>query len=212
MSDRDRRLQPGPARAGRHAAARSTTRRPRRFVASSSARPMCSTARRPSAWPALRRRCCGPSASGSATRDGARASGVVSEAQYFGAFTRVRWTCGRHHARRSTCRSPSRLPAPGQTVHLHWDARCSACARGSRHRRGMTMRSRSAAPAAEQVAPPRRLSDLLYTRRGLLLAAAARPAAAVVRRDLPRLAVRAARQRASSASTTSAAGWCASSR
>jgi putative spermidine/putrescine transport system ATP-binding protein len=54
---------------------------------------------------------------------GARASGPVSEVQYFGAFTRVKVET---HGTRVQADLPSgrglAVPEAGQTVHLHWDA------------------------------------------------------------------------------------------
>jgi putative spermidine/putrescine transport system ATP-binding protein len=53
---------------------------------------------------------------------GARASGTVTEVQYFGAFTRIRVETGgtRLQADLPTGRGLS-VPVAGQTVHLHWD-------------------------------------------------------------------------------------------
>jgi putative spermidine/putrescine transport system ATP-binding protein len=53
----------------------------------------------------------------------ARASGTVSEVQYFGAFTRVKVDAAGALVQADL---PSGrglpVPAPGQQVHLHWDA------------------------------------------------------------------------------------------
>jgi len=56
---------------------------------------------------------------------GARASGVVTEVQYFGAFTRVRVEClGNVPIQVDLpAHGDARAPEPGQRVHLHWDDR-----------------------------------------------------------------------------------------
>ncbi|MEW6708027.1 MAG: ABC transporter ATP-binding protein [Pseudomonadota bacterium] len=59
---------------------------------------------------------------------GSRASGTVSEVQYFGAFTRVRIECnGSAPAVQLQADLPAHeggpLPQPGARVHLHWDER-----------------------------------------------------------------------------------------
>ncbi len=51
----------------------------------------------------------------------ARASGTVAEAQYFGSFSRVRVDVGGTQLAVDLNPVASRIPAPGQTVHLHWD-------------------------------------------------------------------------------------------
>jgi putative spermidine/putrescine transport system ATP-binding protein len=53
---------------------------------------------------------------------GARASGVVSEVQYFGAFTRVKVDADGTTLQADLPDQPA-PPRPGATVHLHWDAR-----------------------------------------------------------------------------------------
>ena len=54
----------------------------------------------------------------------ARASGQVSEVQYFGAFTRVKVdTAGTRVQADLPSGRGHPVPEPGQTVHLHWDAR-----------------------------------------------------------------------------------------
>ena len=50
---------------------------------------------------------------------GARASGTVSEVQYFGAFTRLRVDIGGASLQADVAEAS--LPEPGATVHLHWD-------------------------------------------------------------------------------------------
>jgi putative spermidine/putrescine transport system ATP-binding protein len=54
---------------------------------------------------------------------GARASGVVSEVQYFGAFTRVKVDAGGGTTLQADLPDADGLPATGATVHLHWDTR-----------------------------------------------------------------------------------------
>jgi putative spermidine/putrescine transport system ATP-binding protein len=55
---------------------------------------------------------------------GARASGVVGEVQYFGAFTRVKVESAGSTLQADLPYAPEqRLPDPGATVHLHWDER-----------------------------------------------------------------------------------------
>jgi putative spermidine/putrescine transport system ATP-binding protein len=54
----------------------------------------------------------------------ARASGIVSEVQYFGAFTRVRVDAGAALLQADLPADDGmRAPEPGSTVHLHWDDR-----------------------------------------------------------------------------------------
>ncbi len=54
----------------------------------------------------------------------ARASGVVSEVQYFGAFTRIKVDAGGSSLQADLPDAPElRLPESGATVHLHWDER-----------------------------------------------------------------------------------------
>jgi putative spermidine/putrescine transport system ATP-binding protein len=54
--------------------------------------------------------------------DGARASGAVQEVQYFGAFTRLKVDVMGVMLQADLSESPGAVwPAPGQTVHLHWD-------------------------------------------------------------------------------------------
>ena len=58
---------------------------------------------------------------------GARASGAVTEAQYFGAFTRLKVAVGNGAAHTLLQAdlpeaAGARMPAVGDTVHLHWDA------------------------------------------------------------------------------------------
>ena len=97
---------------------------------------------------------------------------MVREVQYFGAFTRVKVDVGRRAAAgRPARRCPATpLAAPGEAVHLHWDdgAVHALDADGAReHRAGACPRPRCGLQ--------RRISDLLYTRRGLLLLALLAP-------------------------------------
>ena len=56
--------------------------------------------------------------------EGARASGVVSEVQYFGAFTRVRVdAAGTLLQADLPTAAGAPEPQTGQAVHLHWDER-----------------------------------------------------------------------------------------
>jgi putative spermidine/putrescine transport system ATP-binding protein len=103
---------------------RSTTRRPRASSRCSSARRTCSTAR-----PRARsRRAVGHAAPErialGASAGRARAA-VVTEVQYFGAFTRVRVEClGNMPIQVDLpAHGDARAPEPGQRVHLHWDDR-----------------------------------------------------------------------------------------
>ena len=55
--------------------------------------------------------------------DGARASGVVGETQFFGAFTRIKVDTGAARLQADLPHAPQFTPPqPGCTVHLHWDA------------------------------------------------------------------------------------------
>jgi putative spermidine/putrescine transport system ATP-binding protein len=55
--------------------------------------------------------------------EGARASGAVREVQYFGAFTRLRVDAAGALLQADLPEAPGmRWPAPGEAVHLHWDA------------------------------------------------------------------------------------------
>ncbi|MBL8317472.1 MAG: ABC transporter ATP-binding protein [Burkholderiaceae bacterium] len=55
---------------------------------------------------------------------GARASGPVSEVQYFGAFTRLKVQAAGTLLQADLAHVPAQAtPAPGETVHLHWDDR-----------------------------------------------------------------------------------------
>jgi putative spermidine/putrescine transport system ATP-binding protein len=55
--------------------------------------------------------------------DGAQASGTVQQVQYFGAFTRLQLLCAGQPLQADLPDDPGRgLPAPGETVHLHWPA------------------------------------------------------------------------------------------
>ncbi len=55
--------------------------------------------------------------------DGARAAGPVREVQYFGAFTRVKVEVDGVLLQADLTDVPgTRWPAPGEAVHLHWDA------------------------------------------------------------------------------------------
>ena len=55
--------------------------------------------------------------------DGARASGAVREVQYFGAFTRIKVDAAGALLQADLLEVPgARWPAPGEMVHLHWDA------------------------------------------------------------------------------------------
>jgi putative spermidine/putrescine transport system ATP-binding protein len=58
-------------------------------------------------------------------QSGARASGVVTEVQYFGSFTRVRVECLGNVPIQVDLpvHGDARAPEPGQRVHLHWDDR-----------------------------------------------------------------------------------------
>ena len=54
---------------------------------------------------------------------GARAGGAVREVQYFGAFTRIKVDAGGALLQADLPDVPgTRWPAPGEGVHLHWDA------------------------------------------------------------------------------------------
>jgi putative spermidine/putrescine transport system ATP-binding protein len=54
---------------------------------------------------------------------GARASGTVREVQYFGAFTRLKVDAAGAQLQADLPEAPgTRWPAPGEAVHLHWDA------------------------------------------------------------------------------------------
>jgi hypothetical protein len=56
--------------------------------------------------------------------DGARASGVIAEAQYFGAFTRLKVeSAGTLLQADLPEAADSAVPETGRTVHLHWDER-----------------------------------------------------------------------------------------
>jgi putative spermidine/putrescine transport system ATP-binding protein len=56
------------------------------------------------------------------TAMGARASGAVTESQYFGSFTRVRVQAAGALLQADLPDTPARLPCDvGDTVHLHWD-------------------------------------------------------------------------------------------
>ncbi|MFN0186951.1 MAG: ABC transporter ATP-binding protein [Aquabacterium sp.] len=55
--------------------------------------------------------------------DGARASGTVAEAQYFGAFARIAVQTAQGRLQADTAMPPgAALPLAGQPVHLHWDS------------------------------------------------------------------------------------------
>jgi putative spermidine/putrescine transport system ATP-binding protein len=55
--------------------------------------------------------------------EGARANGLVREVQYFGAFTRVKVDVDGALLQADLPEVPgARWPAPGEAVHLHWDA------------------------------------------------------------------------------------------
>jgi putative spermidine/putrescine transport system ATP-binding protein len=55
---------------------------------------------------------------------GARASGAVTEVQYFGAFTRLKVQAAGTQLQADLAHAPlQHSPAPGDTVHLHWDDR-----------------------------------------------------------------------------------------
>jgi putative spermidine/putrescine transport system ATP-binding protein len=55
--------------------------------------------------------------------EGARARGTVAEAQYFGAFSRLRVDVGGARVQVDLTDPAVVVPEPGRTVHLHWDAR-----------------------------------------------------------------------------------------
>ena len=56
--------------------------------------------------------------------DGARASGTVTEAQYFGAFTRLKVDAGGTLLQADLATGPGGAPVEaGHAVHLHWDER-----------------------------------------------------------------------------------------
>lgn len=57
------------------------------------------------------------------TAVGARAQGVVTGRQYFGAFTRLRVDAAGSLLQADVADTGARLPEPGDTVHLHWDER-----------------------------------------------------------------------------------------
>ena len=64
---------------------------------------------------------------------GARASGVVGEVQYFGAFTRVRVDAAGSTLQADLPDAPDqRPPDAGATVHLHWDERAVHALDGER--------------------------------------------------------------------------------
>jgi putative spermidine/putrescine transport system ATP-binding protein len=53
---------------------------------------------------------------------GARASGLVQERQYFGAFTRLKVDAAGAQLQADLPEAPgAHWPAPGESVHLHWD-------------------------------------------------------------------------------------------
>jgi putative spermidine/putrescine transport system ATP-binding protein len=55
---------------------------------------------------------------------GARTSGTVREVQYFGAFTRLKVDAAGAQLQADLPEAPgTQWPAPGEPVHLHWDAR-----------------------------------------------------------------------------------------
>jgi putative spermidine/putrescine transport system ATP-binding protein len=57
------------------------------------------------------------------TADGARASGTVTEVQYFGAFTRIRVDVGAGAIQADLPEAAGTVPPTGgSTAHLHWDA------------------------------------------------------------------------------------------
>jgi putative spermidine/putrescine transport system ATP-binding protein len=55
---------------------------------------------------------------------GSRVSGTVREVQYFGAFTRLKVDAADAQLQADLPEAPGmHWPAPGEAVHLHWDAR-----------------------------------------------------------------------------------------
>jgi putative spermidine/putrescine transport system ATP-binding protein len=54
---------------------------------------------------------------------GARVSGLVADAQYFGAFSRLRVDVGGTQLQVDLNDPAAPVPQPGATVHLHWDER-----------------------------------------------------------------------------------------
>ncbi len=188
---------------------RCTTRRPRASWRTSSAQPTCSTATRRSAS-----RAGGGSAMLRPERirlgaaDGARASGAVREVQYFGAFTRLKVDAAGALLQADLPEAPGTQPGrrlAKRCTCIGTRARCmrSTWSRWREHRAGLARPGRRAWQ--------RRFSDLLYTRRGLLLLALRR------RRCCGSASSTWARcsrcwPTPSSASTTSPARWCASSR
>ena len=101
----------------------------------------------------------------------ARLSGAVIDAQYFGSFSRVRvdWAGEAVSVDLNPELHPE-LPTPGDTVHLHWqaDAVHPLQTAGART---MSVALTAAPQPMPRAGALRWLSDLLYTRRGLLLAA-----------------------------------------
>ena len=114
--------------------------------------------------------------------DGARASGVVAEAQYFGAFTRVHVSTPAGTLLQADLPegADAACPRPADTVHLHWDERRRASAREPPSaERPLTRPSsvHSAPPPPPSPACRRRgVATCCYTRRGLLLLALLAPA------------------------------------
>jgi putative spermidine/putrescine transport system ATP-binding protein len=65
-----------------------------------------------------------PERIGLGAESGARASGTVSEVQYFGAFTRVKVDAGGVQLQADLPDAAGeRVPSAGERVHLHWDER-----------------------------------------------------------------------------------------
>ncbi len=92
----------------------------------------------------------------------------MQEVQYFGAFTRFMVDVGGSVLQADLAARRCRAASPASAANLHWDARAVHAAGG------VGMSSAATLPAA---APPlrRRVSDLLYTRRGVLLLALLAP-------------------------------------
>jgi putative spermidine/putrescine transport system ATP-binding protein len=64
--------------------------------------------------------------------DGARVAGAVAEAQYFGAFTRLKVHAAGTLLQADVAQAlGGRAPQAGETVHLHWDARAVHALDGS---------------------------------------------------------------------------------
>ena len=107
---------------------------------------------------------------------GARAAGTVAEVQFFGAFTRVRVDAGGAmlQADLPDARRARRPRSRATPAHLHWDDAAVHMPIELKTRHD-AMSSGQRCHGADRRRPARRLSDLLYTRRGLLLLALLAP-------------------------------------